>query len=607
MLKKFTIFAFALLACVTMNAQTTVFSENFDEVETPNSVGVLPSDWFVYDVDGLTPINLSPMKFITNGWNVINFVAYGKVATSTSYYDPAGQSNDWMVTPQITVPATNGFLFYDVAALDSDYPDNYEVLISTTGHTPEDFTTVLKAENAPAPNLVTRVISLQDYAGQDVYIAFRNVANDKFILVMDNISVQSLISYDLEAVSLNVSHIMEASDVIVKSTLKNKGANVITSFDATWVADGGDEHTQTVSGVQIQPWQTYNFSATDHWDAQAGDHVLTVTVSNINGNGPDDNVDNDTVTKNISVATSTVQRKPLYEEFTSSTCGPCASFNGPIFTPYLNGLDASTYSLVKYQVNWPGAGDPYYTAEVGVRVDYYGINAAPTLLLGGSDEPSGSISGLQSNFNARNNVPSFFDMAMEATFTDPQVSATVNITPYVSGEFTLYAAVIEKKTTQNTATNGETSFENVMMKMMPNAEGTTVQLTSGVPMVSNLAAVNMTTTHMEEFSDLAVVVFLEDPITKTILQSAHSANPTAVVNHEMDNLKMYPNPSNGVLRITCENPVNVKITDVTGKYVFGQNNVSSDQTLDITSLNSGVYFVTMTREASVTTKKLVIR
>ena len=52
----------------------------------------------------------------------------------------------------------------------------------------------------------------------------------------------------------------------------------------------------------------------------------------------------------------TVPLKPLYEEFTSSTCGPCA-FANAILDPLLM-ANEGTHSLIKYQMNWPGSGDP---------------------------------------------------------------------------------------------------------------------------------------------------------------------------------------------------------------------------------------------------------
>ncbi len=57
----------------------------------------------------------------------------------------------------------------------------------------------------------------------------------------------------------------------------------------------------------------------------------------------------------------TVPRVPLYEVFTSSTCGPCAPANAhmsPIFAQYTEQL-----AVVKYQMNWPDSGDPYFTDE----------------------------------------------------------------------------------------------------------------------------------------------------------------------------------------------------------------------------------------------------
>ncbi|MEX2595767.1 MAG: thioredoxin family protein, partial [Salibacteraceae bacterium] len=72
-----------------------------------------------------------------------------------------------------------------------------------------------------------------------------------------------------------------------------------------------------------------------------------------------------------------VPKMPVYEIFSSSTCPPCRPANEhltPLFEHYKGEL-----AIVKYQVNWPGAGDPYFTSEVGSRRSSYSVNSVPSV------------------------------------------------------------------------------------------------------------------------------------------------------------------------------------------------------------------------------------
>ena len=74
---------------------------------------------------------------------------------------------------------------------------------------------------------------------------------------------------------------------------------------------------------------------------------------------------------------------------------------------------------------------------------------------------------------------------------------------------------------------------------------------------------------------------------------------------------VYPNPSHGILNINVVSPNTmertVSIKDVLGKEVFtniyGMNNIS----IDLTSLNKGIYFVSVSDKDGVSSKKLVIQ
>ena len=92
---------FASFLAIPFSGNSQIFQENFD------GSGPGFASWTTIDVDGLTPN--AAVAFITTGWNRIeklgangNFggPAGDFAAMSTSYYNPPGISNDWLISPQ---------------------------------------------------------------------------------------------------------------------------------------------------------------------------------------------------------------------------------------------------------------------------------------------------------------------------------------------------------------------------------------------------------------------------------------------------------------------------------------------------------------------------
>ena len=242
-------------------------------------------------------------------------------------------------------------------------------------------------------------------------------------------------------------------------------------------------------------------------------------VSDINGNGNDDDQTNDTLNLSMYIATQSVSRTPLYEEFTSSTCGPCATFNSNYFTPNFLANNEGNYSLIKYQMSWPSPGDPYYTAEGGVRRVYYGVSGVPTLFIDANEGTHFNSAQLQADLDNELSVPAFFNISATANIVGTTIDINADIIPYLdASDFTVQIAVVEKVTTGNTGNNGETEFHNVMMKMLPDASGTAVSFTSGTPENINLST-DLSSTFVEKYSDLEVVVFIQNNATKEVFQS----------------------------------------------------------------------------------------
>lgn len=205
--------AYAIFPVVEINAPTppqpelVYYSQNFD--------AGIPSTYSIIDVDGNT-VNTAVAGIIKKAWS--SAIASGSTdssAMSTSWYTPAGASDDWMITEAIVIPdtATSVFLSWDAEAIDPAFRDGYEVYISNTNQTiaaaqanPVLFSTL--AENS---DITTRKVNISSYKGDTVYVAFRNNSTDMFLLSIDNIKVYRPNPFDM-AVSANTIELTGLSE-----------------------------------------------------------------------------------------------------------------------------------------------------------------------------------------------------------------------------------------------------------------------------------------------------------------------------------------------------------------------------------------------------------
>jgi hypothetical protein len=241
----------------------------------------------------------------------------------------------------------------------------------------------------------------------------------------------------------------------------------------------------------------------------------------------------------------TVPNFPLLEEFTSSTCNPCAYYNSSFINPFIS-AHKKEMTIIKYQMNWPGSGDRYFTSEGASRRYFYGINSVPSLFFGGKSTSISSPSLSQSLTSEKSRQVDFeikSSHKLDILSKDIQVNTT--ITPYLTNSsYRVFIAVVEKETTGNQSTNGETAFYYVMMKMIPDASGTTLNSVSNESINLTYSA-NLGNTHIEQFTDLAVVVFVQNMENKEIVQSAYSEIEVEAGSEGFENdckIAVYPNP-----------------------------------------------------------------
>lgn len=442
---------------------------------------------------------------------------------------------------------------------------------------------------------------------------------------------------DIKMAKLNLPGYVQPNNVVdVKGTLTNLGSAAVTSFDLNYTVNGGAAVTQSVSGVNIASLADYSFTHSTQWTPTAtGNYTIKVWASNINGS-TDLNNANDTLEATVQVVANVVQRLPLYETFTSSTCGPCVA--GNINMEGLYDANPGKWVAIKYQMSWPGSGDPYYTAEGGVRRTYYGVNSVPRQEIdGGYDGNSSSVT--QADFDAAYNIPSFVNLSAymidDTVAHHVTVGVTINNNIDLPASARLYVGIVEKKTFNNTGSNGETEFHWVMKKMLPDADGMVVgPITNGATTVKfmdytfkgnyrkpNNATdpINHSIEHsVEEFSDLIAVAWIQNYDTKEVYQSCYSSVTLGMAKNHPEELvsKTYPNPAsskvNFDLKLKENAAVSVKIFSANGKKInaidFGKQSLGTSKlSVDVSTFESGIYFFQFNINGVLSTQPVVVR
>lgn len=427
------------------------------------------------------------------------------------------------------------------------------------------------------------------------------------------------LAYDLAGVSFDSPNPvigLSAGAQQVKGTLINRGSTTITSFDINYSVNGGAPVTRTVSGVSIASNAKSQFTSSANWTpTTTGTYTIQAWASNLNGTNADLNLSNDTVTRTVTVVAQIVPRTVMYEGYSSSTCGPCVSAN----VNMKNVFDANptgNYNFVKFQMNWPGNGDPYYNADCGARRTLYGFNSIPYWRVDGVEfDPRTYTSPM---LNTATQAPAYMSMSGNYRVVGRTVSCDIRINPvanFNNPNMKLFVAAAEVLTTGNASTNGETEFHHVVHKLLGNNAGNNVgTLTASTPANFSYSYTFPAGATPEEMNDLMVVAWVQDIATKEVFQSVNATTYLSTSNLTNDaNIRIYPNPAreNTTIAFSVKGTQDVKITMTN---TLGQTVASSSlgkmvegtytETFNTENLAAGVYMVTITIDGQSITKKV---
>ena len=264
---------------ISANAQQKVvyYGEDFSDG--------FPAEISTYDLDGQTLHYTMVQAGFKQGQSWID-KREGKTdnryAASACRYkevegETLGPSDDWMVLPKIWVRDADAVLRWRAMTVNSKSEDGagYQVRISLDGAQPDDFVQlpVVEVEAESVNTWTEHELSLKDYAGQRIYIAFVNNSAKGEILAVDDIVVDGSKGvcdlvvnsdrYIFEHKDLTVKGYVEAcsDEVITDVTVKciSSETEVEKTYSSLALAKGDKLEFELPNALQVDYGQTLDY------------------------------------------------------------------------------------------------------------------------------------------------------------------------------------------------------------------------------------------------------------------------------------------------------------------------------------------------------------
>ena len=502
-MKKTLLLTLALLLSVSMFAQNrgTLLQESFDGKS-------LPSGWSIFGGGN-------------KNWSVTTTDRAGGTPNELDlYWDPVFNGTTRIATPAINLTGISSIVISFKHYFDyySYYNGVCTIGVATSSDNGATWNTGWsQVYNETGKYVVNEVIETEDMGKENVLVClyFQGSTNDINSWQFDDILIFKQEEIDAEVLSINTSDRLGNGNNDVSFTVRNLGKNTITSFKAKYQIEGESEFTEETFTTDLGTFASEQFTFETPLFTSVGNYKLNVEITSVNDSN-DDYIDNNIKGKDIEVGFGTCQRIPMIEHFSSSTCFPCVFTNQGMDT--LTANNPGKYTYVKYPMNGPGTGDPYYTSECGTRRNYYNVNNVPMIFLDGKNTEDPLP---QEKLDRSYNTTSFIDLrgSFNVNEADSSINVIADIFSYSDiDNVVAYIAVNEKATQKNIGSNGEKEFHHIMMKMLSSAGGIKLNLEGGKHQSLGFTH-DMTKTNMEELNDLEVAIWIQNPKTKEIYNS----------------------------------------------------------------------------------------
>lgn len=514
--------------------------------------------------------------------------------------------DNWMILPAMTIPADGSdfVLSWWAIGQDANYAAEHYAVYVATENTVEALsaTTALFEGNSTATYVKNRV-SLADYVGQTVYIAFRHYnVSDMFRLNIDYVYV------GLPVPEVHVS-----------------GKNLATTnTQLTYTAwHDGTTIKWYVNGVEQSATETSFTTSIE----TPGTYLIKAASTNSFGTVED------SVVSYLYNAADAFGRTTLLEHFTTQGCQYCPGGHERIGSAVNSGLE----DRVAWVSHHAGYGTDNYTIDASENdiIELYGGGTwAPAMMLDrntdyptADDEPGAvmsvpnSVSGVKSKINQALADPALANVQIDdATYdaTTRQLSITVSGSVLVA----LPDLRLSFYITEDSLIGQQYNTSGIIAQYQhDHVLRATVGGSWGEPLVldaNNAFSKTLTYTlpaAWKAYKCRAVVFVnrygstIEDRQVFNAVKTAYLTDPNLSI-REMNatmTMKTWPNPVAETAYIDAESTIHsFSVVNAMGQKVMGGNVNADVLELDVRNLAAGIYFVSVTTDNGTATERLSI-
>jgi hypothetical protein len=631
MKKPLLLFATALLAGSAFSQ--TIIDESFDGTS-------LPDGWTKTQNNPIGWVFGSPATLSSTYWTIP--AHDGNCAASNDDVNDNNSAShdasaDYLITPSVDLTdVTSAVLTFDIYN-SGQWGSTAFVRVNTDGG--EDFAQIQQIPTSGEWQTINVV--LDAYVGNsDVRIAFHHNDNDLWAggVAVDNVKIAIPLEVDAAMASITTpQYVQSNSDVTVAGVITNVGLNDISSITIDWSASNGQTGTHTFDGLNVGLFETYAFS---HPDAVAIADVnvdLTVTIASVNGEDDQNLADNE-LALTLNPLLFVPERKVLIEQATGTWCGWCP--RGHVNAEFMNDTYPNSINVAVH--NSDPMANSTYDNGIGAIIGGYPSGLVDRFF---NDVDPGDFEDL---YLQRIQMPTIASVGVQTGFNpeNRQLSITIEGTFAVTttGNYRLNAIVVEDNITGSGSGYNQTNYYSgggagpmggyeslpdpvpanqmvyhmVGRRILGGWNGTVNSIPSSVEAgvaYSQEYSFTVPTTYDE--NEIMVVGLIIDNTTGEIVNAERSSGIVSARNVETNDFdfEIYPNPTNDISNVllSLEKPgmVRYDVYDISGKRVISESKGLLAQgeylhTIDVSALNSGLYFVTIAIGESQITKKLSV-
>ena len=515
------------------------------------------------------------------------------------------------------------------------------VKVSTTNRDSRDafLTTII---NIPAAtNSFTEYRGLLDeFVGQNIYVAVIQNSNDMNFLVADNFKVYKPSQNEVALLGLSMpSFIATGSNTPVNGVVKNLGSQPLTSFDVTYNVNGGaDVAVYSVTGINVPYGSTYNFSHNVPFSETApGNYTITMTVSNPNGVEDPSPADNtQSVATSVYDPSAVVARTSILEQFTGARCGYCPGGHDRI----KQALQGTTNTI--WAVHHAGFGDDALTCPANQQYTFFynagGSTYAPAMMVdrfhGDANEPGpvtsvySSVPSIQQYVSEINSAPCFLTLNVDGItynadsrsfggtvtghFTSPIYNANTRLTLMVAEDSNLMDQIDYSTGSSQTLRNY--MHFNAVRATLTDIWGDAISVDANGDFTYNVSATLPNNLKAWRCRVIAIVSDrnASDANACAVMQAATTANLNApyvgISEANEVSLNAYPNPATDYLTIEAGSNINeISIYNAMGQKVYANNNVNGELfVVDTKDMASGMYMVIIRTDKGVASQRISV-